>query len=332
MWQPTPAQQEALNELDIKPDCESLQVNWAQVVAMCWQREDRGKLKARAQVEDAELADPCITPPEARYRGAENQLYRVEVHRAGPGWDGADGNRASAATFKWSRDNGSVVFPLYSPAIFSTSPSPSDPDRVTDTATVTLEHLGRDGRSGLAVDDWVELVDDDYTLRWRAEPLWQVDAIDPIRTQVTLRRDRPSGSEPPDVGLDVSKHPLLRRWDHRAGDPAEGAPELDAGGALIEEGAGDQGWLVLEDGVQVQFQPGGNYRSGDYWLIPARTATGDVEWPPSGDGGPEPLPPHGVEHAYAPLWIISYANGQVTAAEEDDCRRKMKDLALLSLA
>jgi len=41
--------------------------------------------------------------PEGRYRGLENQLYRVEIHDPGaPG----------TASFKWSRDNGSVVSPI----------------------------------------------------------------------------------------------------------------------------------------------------------------------------------------------------------------------------
>jgi hypothetical protein len=67
-------------------------------------------------------------------------------------------------------------------------------------------------------------------------------------------------------------------------------------------------WLSLEDGVQVQFQKaaaGGTnlYRTGDYWLIPARTATGDVEWP-TGTSGALALPPNGVDHHYAPLAVI----------------------------
>jgi DNA-binding NtrC family response regulator len=41
-------------------------------------------------------------------------------------------------------------------------------------------------------------------------------------------------------------------------------------------------------------------------LIPARTATGDVEWP-GAVGAPEALPPHGIEHYYAPLARISVA-------------------------
>jgi hypothetical protein len=35
--------------------------------------------------------------------------------------------------------------------------------------------------------------------------------------------------------------------------------------------------IDLEDGIQIQFLTGGKYPTGDYWLIPARVATGDVE-------------------------------------------------------
>jgi hypothetical protein len=118
-----------------------------------------------------------------------------------------------------------------------------------------------------------------------------------------------------DAGLtydhDSKSHPLLRKWDHKGGDPAAGEAQLgDDGALLIQEGK----WLTLEDGVQIFFEPaeaGGDqhaYRTGDYWLIPARTATGDVEWPKIKDAQnklvPDVRPPHGVEHHYAPLAII----------------------------
>src|SRR6185369_11262238 len=47
--------------------------------------------------------DPCRVVPGGGYTGLENQLYRVEVHRAGV-VGGAGG-----ATFKWSRDGGAVA-------------------------------------------------------------------------------------------------------------------------------------------------------------------------------------------------------------------------------
>ncbi|MFX8848757.1 DUF6519 domain-containing protein, partial [Acinetobacter baumannii] len=46
-------------------------------------------------------SDPCILSPTAAYRGTENQLYRIEIQQGNLG--------GGQATFKWSRDNGSVA-------------------------------------------------------------------------------------------------------------------------------------------------------------------------------------------------------------------------------
>jgi hypothetical protein len=87
-----------------------------------------------------------------------------------------------------------------------------------------------------------------------------------------------------------------------------------AGSVTGEQGdKADSTWIELEDGVQVQFQPGGQYNTGDYWLIPARTVSGDIEWP--GGNNPSPLPPHGIVHHYAPLALV-YGDKQC------DCRCK----------
>jgi len=60
------------------------------------------------------------------------------------------------------------------------------------------------------------------------------------------------------------------------------------------------GWVELDEGVTVQFS-GDQFRIGDYWLIPARTATGDVIWPEESPDHPSAIPPHGIRHHYAPL-------------------------------
>jgi len=288
-----------------------------------FQKDNRGRLKAMARQNTAST-DPCIVSPEARYRGAENQLYRVEIHRAGNSWNGTGGPQdTNAATFKWSRENGSVVFPVISVAT----------DSGAHTTSVVLETLGRDDRFGLAEGDWVELQDDDYALQNRAERLLQVQSIDRTAMTVTL-----SGAPGIEVGNDPALHPLLRRWDHKEGDPAEGGLQLGSDGAalILEDSGKNDNWLNLEDGVQIQFQKpksgqASEYRTGDYWLIPARTATGDVEWPKEKDshGNLVPIakPPDGVTHHYAPLWIVSVdANGAVTADSKNDCRRKIKQL------
>ena len=112
----------------------------------------------------------------------------------------------------------------------------------------------------------------------------------------------------------------------------------NAGAIEIKEVPGDDGWLDLEDGIQIQFQPSDDlntpnrYRTADYWLIPARVATGGVEWPQlrdakgklvlSAKNQPQPvaLPPHGVEHHYAPLATIKVDNKGVVTLDQKLCR------------
>lgn len=274
-----------------------------------FQPENRGRLKAKAK-EKSNSTDPCIIPPDARYQGPENQLYRVEIHTPGKISD------SNPATFKWSRENGSVVFPIRGPV-----------GTGSGTTTVTVAHLGRDDRFGLAEGDWVEIQDDDYVLQNRAGNLLQVHAIDRNAMQVTL-----SGNLDSNVGKDPAKHPLLRRWDHKQGVHAEGGLSIEPdGAALIEENSGEM-WLNLEDGVQIQFQPAASekneYRTGDYWLIPARTETRDVEWPTrtakGSNGAPVTelvaKPPDGIEHHYAPLAVITVKDG-VIEPKLKDCRK-----------
>src|SRR5262249_27867877 len=157
----------------------------------------------------------------------------------------------------------------------------------------TLRDLGREPRFGLRPDDWVEIVDDDYVLQNRAEPLLSVKEIDQDSVTVGLK-SAPASS----VGTDSTKHPLLRRWDQRS--DAIFVPEAT--------GAGARNWTPLEGGAQIQFPgsgqaPAATYRTGAYWLIRARAATGDVDWP-GAVGKPLARPPYGVEHRYAPLGII----------------------------
>lgn len=120
-------------------------------------------IMAKGKQPSPQSSDPCITSPAARYRGAENQLYRVEIHTSG---------EVGTATFKWSRDNGSVLFPVS--------------DISDDEVTVTT--LGRDPTLSLAVGDWVEIVDDRYPVRSKPDPLRQVKSVDPVKYARQARR------------------------------------------------------------------------------------------------------------------------------------------------
>ena len=296
-----------------KTPCESIRQNWRGIVENLLQNPHRGCLRAKAKETEEVPKDPCITPPESRYRGEENQLYRVEVHQSGFARNQKD-NSEQSATFKWSRDNGTVAFPI----IFKLGNK------------VMLEHLGRDDRLSLKKDDWVEVLDDDYTLQIlsrpsplsKARPLVQIDNVDRTEMTVTLRLQ--DSSKLPDYAEDDPKiHPLLRRWDHERGDPAEqDEPVLaeDDGALYVDEGK----WLTLEDGVQILFESSESvqsYQRGDFWLIPARTAIGDVEWPKDSEGAASALPPRGIDHHYAPLAVIDKDSSEKDNwVVQEDCR------------
>ena len=259
-------------------------------IAQVQQPLNRGLLRARVEP-TAPSTDPCAISPTSSYRGPENQLYRVEIH------DG--GGLALSPTFKWSRENGSVVFSIIGPVASGTG-----------TVTVSLGSLGRDDRFGLAEGDWVEMQDDSLVLSNAGKlgaigTLLQVQSISKSARQVTL-----TGAAPAGFHADPAYRPLLRRWDQQAGDPTAGGVALTPGGVIAIPSQGGQ-WIDLEDGVQVLFEATATatFRAGDYWLIPARVATGDVIWPTELDADQNPHPvaraPDGVDHHYAALAIVA---------------------------
>lgn len=292
-----------------------MDTHWAAWRAL-WQPESRGRLKAKAaDTTDADASNPCVISPQSRYRGLENQLYRIEIHRGGVVDD-----KAKPPTFVWSRENGSVVFAV---------------ERINDRSVKLVEGW-RDARFGLAVGDVVEISDEDTVLSGAAGSLVSVTGVD--LDTLTISFEAGSLTSPPDA----SRHAVLRRWDHgrrkTATAPGKGANEgrpiiADDLALTLTEG----GWLTIEDGISVLFEAGTtsekqHYRTGDYWLIPARTAIGDVLWTRSADAKREPLPqpPRGVEHHYAPLAIVTVdgVNGAVKIFSEP--ARRFKSLVELS--
>jgi hypothetical protein len=272
-------------------DCNKVKEHW-KTISKAWQAEYRGRL--RAQVSEVTEG----SEREHRYqggggfRGPQNHLYRVEVHHGG-----GVGN----ATFKVSRENGSVAFRI----------------AAIDGNSVTIDAMGRDERFGVQPGDWVEIGESTDPAA-APGPLWQVQQVKPSLRQIMLTGAPKHG--------DVKSRPhLLQRWDHKAGDPRKGGLELRDGAAILKEGEGNNGWLALEEGLRIQFHkssPANVYRPGDYWLIPARIATGGIIWPHE-HGRPRAVPPHGVEHHYAPLAIVSFNKNGVLETQ-GDCRLKFR--------
>lgn len=259
--------------------------------------DQHGYLKVRCESPVAEALASLSHSSAGGYQGLENHLYRVEIHTSSLDQPGVP----AGATFKWSRENGSVVVPIINMKANSTS-------NTTDIF-IRHDHLGRSLE--LFEGDWVEIVDDDSVLQGIAEPLHTVISFDQEQMCVTVAGQPYSGT-----GKDSGKRPLLRRWDQKEDQLGGGGDFIEGAVRLVEKEAENENWLPLEQGILVQFQPGGLYRTGDYWQFPARTETRNVEWPAEPDelGNPTPLaqPPGGIHHHFAPLAILSvHRNGKL---------------------
>jgi hypothetical protein len=221
-----------------------------------------GRLRARAHMN--EETEACIISPEAQYRGAVNRLYRVEVHKI---------DKDNGDTYvKWSPDNASIVYPV----------------RDVQGTTITLDSIGRDDRTAIQIGDWVELVDEDVALQvpGSAHDLVQVLGVKASRLEIAVK-SAPTNT----IDTARNRRAVLRRW---ATKPIK---------LNFPQGMNETPYIDLTDGVSVQLERDPqrrSFREGDYWLIPARTATGDIIWPRENEDYAY-VAPHGVQHHYAPL-------------------------------
>ena len=251
--------------------------NWSSWVETWQPEENRARMSAWTDKPGSgEAGHPCLVSAEAKYRSDENRLYRVEIH---------DGSKSGKATFKWSRDNGSVVAEWLG----------------TQGDNLIVRGM-RDQARGFVPEAWVELLHDGLELRQEIGTMVKLAEVSGEALTVY-----PKTAVPQDASIGWNEtwvHPKVRCWQVA---PQEIKPDVE---------------LKLGDGIKVQFSAGGVYRTGDYWLIPARAAVEDVEWPQEEDSSgklvPKAMPPHGVIHHYAPLAIVRDGDGPV------DLRRKLK--------
>ncbi|MGH7232284.1 MAG: DUF6519 domain-containing protein [Nitrospiraceae bacterium] len=157
--------------------------------------------------------------------------------------------------------------------------------------TIVVEDPGRDEALGFAGATWVELTDEERILSGGPGALFEVKTV--TGSSVTVLN-------PNNLSFAVGTNPTLRRWDGR---------DTLAANSPVE----------LEDGVQIEFD-GGTFTGSDYWLIPARTLTGKLEWPRDGGNPPAPVfeKRHGTAHHYCALAVVDFNNE--TFGQPVDCR------------
>jgi len=229
----------------------------------------------------------CQPIPAAGYQGLENQLYRVEIHQGG---------LATKATFKWSRENGSVVASILS----------------ISGPTVWVNSLGPDANLGFQANDWVEISDDTYLFgETPNQPgvLYQILSVDPTGPSIALTTSA--------VSVDPTRNARVRRWDQSGSSAGSNGVPLSA-----------NAWQALENGIQINFSQG-FYRTGDYWSIPARAATGQIDWPPCGGNGNAFQSPTSITVFNAPLACIHW-DATSNQATVEPCQRTFSPLTELT--
>jgi hypothetical protein len=246
-----------------------------------------GTMKASTAAAGSDCS--CEPIPAAGYQGLENQLYRIEIHQGGT---------EATATFKWSRENGSVVSSI---STFTGN-------------TLVVESLGPDANLGFQANQWVEIFDDaDLFGETPNSPglLYQIQSIDHTVPSITLTS--------PVIGINTALNARVRRWEQTG-------PSITSAGVPLSVSTP----FTLESGIEVIFRPG-RYQVGDYWTIPARTASGQIEWPPCGSNGDLFQPPHSTLVYNAPLACIHWDPKQQKALVQD-CRRLFFPLTEINAA
>lgn len=159
--------------------------------------------------------------------------------------------------------------------------------------TVLVQGVGPNSIGDFQRGQWVEVTSDLNELKSQPGHVTQISDVDPVSGALVLEESSP------DIALQW--HPKLLRWD--------------GGDAFQSQG----GTFDLEGGIEIRFSEG-TYMPGDYWQIPARTATGEIEWPYT-----LPQPPRGVKHHYARLALIHLYKDEPDVVQ--DCRRWFSPIA-----
>lgn len=236
-----------------------------------------GRMQARSEPTPPQN-DMCKLSETAGYRGLENHLYRLEVHKGG--------NSLAESTFKWSRDNGVVVS-----AVTKFTPLENK---------LEIQNRGRDNNLDFRQDTWIEITDDTHDKLGLPGTLVKVKQVK--ERTIEYYPDTIIGL--PLIEDNFVQNPKARRWDSDGVIKPSNASnyfELEDGVQVrLSEGhyrAGDY-WIVparanTEDSIE--------------WPRVGNKITDE----------PVALLPHGVLHHYAPLAVIEQNSASQFTVKSD---------------
>jgi hypothetical protein len=172
--------------------------------------EGRSQARMAAKIERGRSSNnennPCSVSINDGYGYLGNYLYRIEIH---------DGGSQASATFKWSRDNCSVIRSLES----------------IDKRTITILDPSRNAAQIFHPGQFVEITNDERELKGENGEFARIESIDDLR--LTLNREIPAQS--------LQEKPKLLLWD---GEPR---PICYRGGWIKVEVRGERTVRLLPD-------------------------------------------------------------------------------------
>jgi len=212
-----------------------------------------GRLSTRL-VEPDDPIGPCQMSESGGYLGLDNRLYRVEIHEVG-----------DEVTFKWSSDNGAIVYPIEEFRFEGLS-----------VTKIKLKQNGKDNILRIKPQDWIEVSGEVTDLNTeQAGTIAQVVNVEgdllTLDRDVAIHKDEPL--------------PKVRRWDVSNQRPEVVTP--------ISDGPDFQ----LKDGIEISFS-GTEFKVGDYWVFSARSLTSEIEFLDNEK-------PYGIQHHYCKLGLVT---------------------------
>ena len=214
--------------------------------------------------------DPCDEPLTGGYGGAENRVYRVEIH---------DPGAVGKATFKWSNENGAFTVPLL---------TPTAPQLFQTTLTLTVTSIGNDQRTQLSNGDWVELCGNETELGMFRNNLVQLSKDPTANTDGTWTVSL-------SASVTMPRAPFLRRW-------SAGLQIIALNQAFsLDTPSGLQITFSDTTGSGSPY-----FHDLDYWVWAARTDSRDIE-PPDILNLPQPV--RGIERSYCCLALVTWTAG-----------------------